>query len=170
MTSKISLLTFAICLLIFSGCKKANEYPVEPLINFKSLTTDKNSNGKDIAGRITFSFTDGDGDIGLADNDTFPPYNPSGQYYYNLVLKYFSKPNGVWIPNTAYHLNGRLPVITPEGTNKAIRGDIEYFIYGLDQLPQCAVNLPVRFELYIYDRALHRSNTITTEEILINTP
>jgi hypothetical protein len=159
--------------LIFSGCKKADEYPVEPVISFKSLTTDKDANGKDVAGHITISFTDGDGDLGLNPSDTLSPYNRSGSYYYNFVIKYYEKINNVWtLVTTSTPFSGRFPLLTPEGKNKALRGDISQQIFLKTRNYWTNPNAPyleVKYDVFIYDRALHRSNTITTSELIIDT-
>ena len=68
MSCKISFPIFISALVLSTGCKKANEYPIEPLISFKSLTTEKDAQGYDAHATLVISFTDGDGDIGLDEN------------------------------------------------------------------------------------------------------
>ena len=155
-----------ISMLIFSGCKDGDEYPIEPVISFKSLSTDKDANGKDVAGHITISFTDGDGDLGLSASDTLSPYHRSGPYHYNFVIVYYEKINNVWtVVSTSTPFSGRFPLLTSEGKNKALRGDISQEVF----LRQGVTNLSTKYDVFIYDRALHRSNTITTSELVINT-
>lgn len=149
------------------SCEDPEEYPIEPVITFKSLQKFTNlQTGKDTAAVLLFSFTDGDGDIGLNEADTFPPYNPGSEYYSNLFMKYFEKKNGVWtevvIP---FPYNFRVPYITPAGSNKALSGDIYIDLF----LPFGKTNLPIRFDLYLVDRALHKSNVITTSELVVTT-
>jgi hypothetical protein len=156
-------------LLVFSQCKKAEEYPIEPVITFKSLTTIKDANGYDTQGILEFEFTDGDGDIGLNASDTLAPYIGEYSKVVHAVFYYFS--NGSWLYTPHLSPNGdddrsTIPVITPEGNQKAIRGIIRKDHIGF---PINVTNLRVRFEVYIYDRALHKSNVITTSEIVINT-
>ncbi len=40
------------------------------------------------------SYTDGDGDLGLSDTDTYPPYNVGSEYYYNMIIDYFELQHG----------------------------------------------------------------------------
>lgn len=141
-------------ILFSSGCKKANEYPIEPIISFKSLTPDWDPNTGQEHATIVISFTDGDGDIGWDDSNVQD----------NFFVKCFMKINNVWIDTAS--VNGTIEPLTPEGRDKSIRGDISYYMYNLIR----GVNIPIRFEVYMYDRALHRSNTITTSELILSNP
>lgn len=148
------------------SCKENEEYPIVPAISFKSLGTMLAQNGNDSMGVIVISFTDGDGDLGLHPDDTLPPFNSGSQYYRNFQLELFEKVNGNWVLNPlSPQLGGRMPYLTPEGSNKALKGDI-----------QMETNLPINktmdtlfFNVFIYDRELHKSNVVQTSEIIINT-
>lgn len=129
---------------------------------------------KDTALTMKISFTDGDGDIGLPD-DTMPPYNPHGKFYYNYIISYMEKKGGQWKyyllfnPETSQYdtvnFNSRIPWLTPEAGNKAIKGEIELHMTILR--PVEANYDTVRFDAFIYDRALHKSNVIRTPETVI---
>ncbi|MBK5284644.1 MAG: hypothetical protein JJE25_04525 [Bacteroidia bacterium] len=151
-----SFLLASLLMVISFSCKKGNEYPIEPEIKFKSLTTEKDGQGKDIYATLTISFTDGDGDIGADDGNN------------NFIVGYYRKQNNIWTLDASYDYSGRIKVVTSTGKSRALRGDISY---DIDQavMPQGAVNDTVRFNVYIYDRAQHQSNTVTTSEIVINT-
>ncbi|SRR5258705_3348306 len=151
-------------MLVFAGCKKADEYPIEPVITFKSLSTIKDANGYDNEGVLEIEFTDGDGDLGLSPSDTISPF--TGEYGNNVHAIFYRFINGSWTPWSQFDDLGRIQVITPEGNQKAIRGVIRKDHIGF---PLNVTNLRVRFDVYIYDRALHKSNIITTSEIIINT-
>lgn len=150
--------------LVFTGCKKADEYPIEPVITFKSLTTVKDANGFDTQGILEIEFTDGDGDIGLNASDTSSPY--TGEYSNNVHAVFYQFVNGSWAPWSQFDDRSRIPVITPEGSQKAIRGVIRKDHIGF---PLSLSNRRIRFDVYIYDRALHRSNVVTTDEISVTT-
>ena len=125
---KILGITF-ISLGIFSACLKPESYPIEPAIEFVSFTPTN-----DIA-ELVFSFTDGDGDIGLDINDTLSPYNPGSLYYHNVHLFYYEMMNGNWVRGTTdpnnfpladtITISYRIKDITPEGKNKALKGSIK---------------------------------------------
>jgi hypothetical protein len=130
-----------------------------------SLTKISNNTTIDDKGVLKIFFTDGDGDLGLADFDTMPPFNKNSEYYYNYFITYFEKQHGTFkkvdLPVT---FNSRIPRIASKGNSKSIKGEIDLEIY---------INNPfstydtIRFEASICDRALHMSNVITTSEIII---
>ena len=150
--------------ILHTSCNKTPNYPIEPTIqytNFKKIP----QGIKDNKGVLTISFQDGDGDMGLRQQDTVAPYNIVGDYYYNFFVKYFEKQNGQYVavplPITN---NGRIPYIQRNGQRRVAEGDIDMELF---------INNPfstydtIRYEVYIVDRALHASNTITTPDIII---
>jgi hypothetical protein len=76
-------------ILFLNSCIERVEYPVEPYIEFSDfyVVTDQTS-GKE-TGVIVLTFTDGDGDIGLAPKDTLYPYQLGGDYYYNYIMYFY---------------------------------------------------------------------------------
>jgi hypothetical protein len=160
-----SLFIPAVILFSFGGCKKSNEYPIEPVITFKAITLVKDNQGLDDQVIIEITFTDGDGDIGIDSSEIgVAPF--TGQYLYNIYFQVYADSTGNGLVHwSSFDEGGQVPVITPEGNTKSIRGEIRKdFIY----LPNHMTNLPIRYEVYIYDRAFHRSNTVTTSTIVIN--
>ena len=160
-----TILAFTV-LLCISSCIQFQNYPIEPHIKFVSFNKITNSTGIDNQGTLTFSFTDGDGDLGLDDSQTAPPFDTSSQYYYNIFIKYFEKQNGqynevVLTPSN----NGRFPNITPSGEKKGIQGNLAVDLYINN--PFSAFDT-IRYEVYIVDRALNHSDTITTPDIIVN--
>ena len=161
----ITILAFAV-ILGLSSCIQFHTYPLEPYIEFLSFTKISTTSGVDDLGTLTISFTDGDGDIGLDDNQTDTPYDTSSIYYYNIFIKYFEKQNGeykevVLIPSN----DGRIPNLTPTGNKKGLQGNISVDLYINNPL---SVYDTIRYEVYIVDRALNHSDTITTPDIIVN--
>ena len=180
--AKIVLFSTAMLSMVLFSCQKFDEYPVEPHITYQKFTLLIDSVYNPVndttvlisnRGILSFTFTDGDGDLGLMDWDTLPPFDKESPYYFNIIVKYFEKRNGVFEQVTrinpdgtvdTVNFNGRLPYLTPNGVHKAIKGTIE------DTL---LINNPVstfdtiKFKFYIYDRALHKSNEEETPEIII---
>lgn len=173
---KVSLILSVFVLVALISCIRMQEFPVEPSVTFKSF--EKIFNTTDSIydrGILTFEFTDGDGDIGLEDQDTFPPYNPGSKYYYNLIIDYYEVRDGVetLVPLTFYNsetekydtisLSARIPLLTPKGTNKALSGDISdtLFIYNYYSDYDTLF-----FKFQIIDRALHESNVDRTPYIV----
>ena len=48
----------------------------------------------------------------------------NSQYYNNYVVKTYILESGVWQADPI-NVSARLPYMTPEGSNKALRGDIQ---------------------------------------------
>lgn len=173
MSIKKLVLLIALIPLSFSSCKKYEDYPPEPTIEFMDFTLLRDEQGIDQRGVLRFSFADGDGNIGLLDTDTLPPYD------YNLFVSYFEKQNGVFkeifliTPNyindttivyDTATFNGRIPILMPAGKNKAISGEIEDTLFVNNPLSTFDT---IMFEVYIQDRKLNKSNTIQTPPIVV---
>jgi hypothetical protein len=173
---KLSFILPALAILAVISCKRLEEYPPEPVITFRDFETIYNETDSIYdRGVLTFEFTDGDGDLGLAPGDTFPPFNPGSKYYYNLIIDYYEVRNGVEtpVPLTFYnaetetydtiYLSARIPLLTPKGINKAISGEIydTLFIYNYYSDFD---TLFLKFQLV--DRALHESNVEKTPYIV----
>ncbi len=173
---KIVLILSILAGLANNSCKRIDEYPPEPAITFTAF--EKIFNETDSIydqGILKFEFTDGDGDLGLAKYDTFPPFNPGSKYYYNLIIDYYEVRNGVETPvyltfynsNTqefdTVYLSARIPLLTPKGSNKSISGEIHdtVFIYNYYS-DYDTLFLGFR----IVDRALHESNIERTPYIV----
>lgn len=162
------LLLSSAFVVVFAGCKKADEFPIEPVITFKSLTTVKNAQGYDDHAVLEISFTDGDGDVGLDESEyNIPPY--TGEYKDNVHILCYqdSLGTGAWTRLSQFDDLGYTALLTPDGNIKSIHGDIKKDPIFL---PHPRQNCHLRYEVYIYDRALHKSNVITTSEIIITKP
>jgi len=156
-------LLFIISLL--ASCLKREEYPIEPHIEFVNFIKYVNDAGIEDKGVLIFSFTDGDGDIGLNAADTLPPFHQGGDFYYNLYIFYKEMQNGVLTSiSLPQPFHTRLPVITPSGRNKAIKGEMEI---KLDIYNPLTTFDTICFDFYIVDRALHVSNTVSTPLIVV---
>jgi len=173
---KISFLWILALFVIVISCKKLDEFPDEPIISYMGFERIFNPNDSIYdRGVLMFSFTDGDGDLGLDKDDTLPPYNLSGEYYYNLVIEYFEVQEGIAkkVDLTFYNpiteqfdtitQSARFPVLTPSSANKSISGEIAdtLFIYNFNSDYDT-----IMFEAFIYDRALNKSNMIRTDTIV----
>lgn len=155
-----SILFLSIVLaLTISACQSFEEYPVVPHIEFESFAVIKNNQGIDSLGFLTISYTDGDGDIGLREGDTLPPYDIN--FYLDLYQYLDDSLRKFIFPDTNVNFNARIPDLTPSGVNKAIKGDIEYE-FELYQMVPFLESDTIAFEIYILDRALHQSNVIMT--------
>lgn len=157
-------LIFIFIASILGSCLKPKEFPKTPSIEFKDFV--KRGDSAD----FIISFKDGDGDIGLNQADTSGNFAPNQPYYYNLVMYYeYKKVDGSFskfvLPNgDTLTYKYRIPNITPTGVNKGIDGDIKVLLSAPYYYPG---HTAIKFEAYIYDRALNKSNVIVTSEITV---
>jgi len=175
--TKIGFILLLLTALGFGACNKFEKYPDEPVIKYDQFILLANpTNGITDRGVLQFSYTDGDGDLGLSDEDTYPPFNIEGDYYYNLIIKYFEKQNGKfievpllsWNADSNYYdtstFNARFPVLTPRTGNLSIKGVFQDTLFIYNPLSNFDT---IKFSAFIYDRALHKSNEIETGEIIV---
>lgn len=150
-------------LLLLAGCRKFEEYPPEPEISFSEFTLLINpQTGISEKGILAIGYRDGDGDIGLSQADTIFPFQPGGDFYYNLLIKMYEVQNGVLTEHPA-NFNARIPPLIPKDQKKGIKGVIEY---EMDIYDPTSVFDTIRFEVKLIDRALNISNTIETPLIV----
>lgn len=161
--------------LCIVSCRKGEQYPIEPCITYNGLTylTDTTGafNGNVI---VSIGYTDGDGDLGLDESDTIPPFNTNGEYYYNLILAYQRYENGIFVekPLLSWNnetqsydtisFNARFKRLLAGDIEKPISGTIDYTIMVKNPF---SPDDTIRFAINIIDRALNVSNTVTTDAI-----
>jgi len=148
--------------VLMNACKPDPEFPIEPYLEYKSFMED----GQPI---MIFKFTDGDGNVGLNQQDTFPPFNatsnPVNLYHWNLWMKYWEMINGEWveiplIPEAAYF---RIPRLDPQGQNKALEGEVIVDMTGWYPLTPADT---VRYSFVLIDRDKNHSNEAFSETIV----
>ncbi len=170
------LILIVIIMTIVPSCQKFEEYPEIPEIEYIGfpllLNTQTNITERGI---LTFSYKDGDGDLGLNSRDTLSPFDKVSPYYYNLIIEYFEKQNGVFVevPLLSWNsdsarfdtltFNSRFPVLTPISGNMNIKGTFEDTLYIYNPLSEYDT---IKFRFFIYDRALNKSNVLETGEII----
>ncbi len=156
------------------SCKKDKNFSDTPLISLTGFDQVKNVAGKDSIGIIHIYFTDGDGDVGLNPSDTFPPFDRSSPFYYDLYINYFEKQLGKWVRivlppavpgGDTLSNHSRIPYLTPTGQNKTLEGDLSMSLFTNNPF---SVYDTIRYEVTIVDRSLHRSNQIQTQEIILS--
>jgi len=158
------LFLLASWIIFFSSCMKKEKYPDTPQIEFAGWTSVFDTGQFAKRGIMNITFKDGNGDIGLNPGDTFPPFNKQGDYYYNYIITYFEKQAGAYVKvDLNPPFSARIPVLTPDDPNKAIKGII---VDTLALNPHPLFDT-IRFELFIYDRALHKSNVVITPDIIL---
>jgi hypothetical protein len=151
--------------LAVNACIKPPDYPIEPVIEFKSLSKNlmpQKGLGKDSVA-ITFSFTDGDGDLGFENNE-------------GSILITDTRDNFDKLPYS-------IPFVGLQGVGNGISGEVTFIfandltccIYAdITAVEPCTatVNVPETFDtmslkIRIKDRAGHISNTIETAPLYL---
>jgi len=163
--AKISLILIIPLLAGLTGCIKEEQYPLEPHIEFGGFATAKDVSGKDSLGAITISYTDGDGNIGLFAWDTVEPRK------YNFYLKFLQYVNNELVEvipvDTSVNFNARIPLLTPAGRNKNIKGDITMYL-ELYFARQILLSDTIAFQIFIKDRDLNISNVVETPMFILS--
>jgi hypothetical protein len=155
---KYSPLAFFIVLV---ACATPPDYPVEPYLEFIGVSKDTLKRGAmfEDSTFVTFSFTDGDGDIGHPD-----------------TLDLFVKDTRLGIIDNQYII----PEVPKLGNGNGIKGEITIRLFttccifptnlGLDPCKDETPSFPydkVVYEIFLVDQAGHKSNTIQTTPIYI---
>ncbi|MBC8048245.1 MAG: hypothetical protein H7Y00_15705 [Fimbriimonadaceae bacterium] len=125
----------------FASCIKPPEYPIEPRIEFVSVTkTNFNEITNDVSFTVTIYFEDGDGDLGGTIDDSV-----------NLFWE-DSRVPGVQSPF-------KIPFIELQGNHKAISGNI-YATKTTGCINPGVETDSFTYKIHIIDRAGHESNII----------
>lgn len=148
--------------ILITSCKKEASFSNIPVINFEKFIT-YNIDSAD----CFIGFKDGDGDIGILKGDTTSKKNLRMLYLYK-------DSNGNFVPYDAtfgtpqfdtLFYDFQIPDLTPDGQYKALEGDIKIKLRAAPIFnPTHSV---VKFNITLWDRAGHQSNTVTTNEILV---
>jgi hypothetical protein len=170
---------FALTGAAVTSCIEPPNYPDEPSIEFKSITAQRIDEVTGTFDTITVSvtFQDGNGDLGLSSDEKNPPYSDrdsqgninkfKDNYFfepqiYNESTKTFEP---IVLPDPTFNYNSRYPRLAPDNRSAPLKGTLSFgqkFFAGT--FPPGAT---VRFQVSIADRALHVSNKVTTDPIII---
>ena len=165
LVTKVRFILLALLLASLTACIKKEQYSTVPHIEYGQFATLRDISGKDSIGAITISFTDGDGDIGLYAGDTVEPYKYD---YYLKFMQYLNKQLVEVKPaDTNLNFNSRIPVLTPNGRNKNIKGDITMYLQLYYARPVLQTDT-IAFQIYIKDRALNKSNIVQSPLYIIS--
>lgn len=150
-----------VVLAVFIGCTKIEHISPIPHIAFKSFTVFDSLNS-DLqtqfkAGKLIFSFEDGDGDVGLSASDTTT----------DLFFTLYRIKNGITAPappdDPLFPSSYRIPYMVRLGQNKILKGSISvtilYLFYSNEDT--------IKYDFYITDRALNKSNVASTSDIAL---
>ncbi len=153
-----------LCLGVAS-CFKNEDFPIEPIIFEPEVTIMTDS------AQVSFGFTDGDGDIGLADSEIDPPYDTSSKYHYNLIIEYFEKDNvngwqsGLDLAGDTVFFEYRIHPFVVKGKNRGIKGTIDVMMADFYN-PFSTDSDTIKYRIQLIDHALHESNLLETAPVI----
>lgn len=162
MIRNVKICLFCACLVsLFITCVDAPNFGVAPEIQFVSISKDTLNQGvfQEDSLTVTFSFTDGDGDLG--------DEAASGESNVFFIDT-----------RTDFQDNSfRIPFIPREGTANGIEGTVRISLFSTccifpNGADPCTVNSEfpfdsVQYKIYIQDRAGNMSNEILTDPIIL---
>lgn len=167
MRRNIYLAILIVTLIVIASCRKIEQLPAIPHIEFTSFTvfdtTDILGNNNK-AGRLKFYFEDGDGDLGLKQPSEYQTDTT------NMFLTLFRKTEGSMnpvydkfdplLPYSSY----RIPYMERLGQNQILKGTISIILIYNTYSPEDTI----RYDFFITDRALNESNVASTTEIVVS--
>lgn len=170
-TIRFFFLLAALSLVAMPSCIKKPSYPSEPVIEYKNFLRYGNPADPDSVD-LVLSFTDNEGDIGLDPSDTFGVFKKGNLY---MIYLYDSAHIGNFIPFDdslglgqqfdTFKLYYRVPPLLPAGDpSEPMKG----LIYARQSKKTgfSVVHDTIKYEVFLYDKALHKSNVIRTPVII----
>ena len=174
---KISIIIF-----LLSSCYKEPDIPVEPRIEFRDISIGSTSSNQDTM-IISIYFEDGNGDLGLDEDETngiyadsiirdsrITPNKFSNNYFISILKKEQDDYSVVNILDNQ-SFDGRFPKLNDTLEERPITGTINYTLnifYDIFGSPLSKEDT-VKFRISIADRNLNVSNEIETDIVVIGT-
>jgi len=164
MKPKIVIILLSILAMI--SCNQIDPvYPDEPVIDYRGfglfISVDQLGN-KNLTGQLTFGFTDGDGNLGLPPLVDTTDLNLPDSIKYNFFLQLYDLQDFefVQIPDEEGGvLKYRIPYLDKQPLTGTLDLEISYPVIKYDT---------IFYTFYIYDRDFNRSNTDTTDVIVLS--
>lgn len=168
---KIRIFFFFLVIVSISACVKAPTYPIIPTIEFKSVSSDLIKSG--YTDTLIFSFTDGDGDIGVRPSASDTCDQCSLKHGDSTCLKMSGF--NVFLIDSRDTCVGTFASadVEPVGNYKDISGEI-VVIRAVDSKKCFVVPTPgcpkdtVVYTIILRDKAGHFSNAIKSTPIIID--
>lgn len=164
---KVLFSYLGILLFLFASCTKKPNYPSEPVIAYKDFIRYGNSANPDSV-ELVVSFTDNEGDVGLTQDDVQGIFSIG-----NIFMDYYlwdTTGTDHWAPYDDPFVSGvdtfrigyRVPPVLPDGDPaEPVKGTI--YVKQTTFIPPTT---PIKFVVYMYDKAMHKSDTIHTPALI----
>ena len=153
-------------LIILVSCEKIQpDFPDEPVIDYQRfdlfITVDQ-LNNKTLVGKLSFKFTDGDGNIGLRPLPDSSGLNLPDTLKDNFFLQLYDL-KGFNYETIPEEDGGILKYRIPFLDNQPLSGTLD-----LDISYPLIIHDTIFYTFYIYDRDFNRSNIDSTEVIVLS--
>jgi len=162
---RIATLLFSALLLMISCNEVDPVYPDEPVVDYQGfglyITTDPLGNNT-LIGQLTFDFTDGDGNLGLLPLVDTSDLNLPDTVKYNFFLHLYDLQGYEWVEipdEDGGVLKYRIPYLDKQPLSGTMDLEISYPVIKYDT---------IFYTFYIYDRDYNRSNTDSTDVIVLS--
>lgn len=167
---KGTIYTLILIALVYTSCIDKPNYPSTPVIAYKDFIRYGNDPSNPDSVEVVVSFTDNEGDIGLSQADTV---GPGGLFNYgNIWLIELHDSAGHWaaydtseataVPFDTFRFAYRVPPVLPDGDPAEPMKGLIY----VKQSPYAKVFDKIKYIIYLYDRAGHRSDTVHSPPIV----
>jgi len=155
----------AVVMMLLVSCEEiVPVYPDEPVVDYQSfsfyISVDELAN-KLLVGRLNFDFTDGDGNLGLEDLSDTSAIDKPDTVKYNFFLQVHELRGYEYVPipdEEGGILKYRIPYMDKQPLSGSIDLDIYYPVIVSDTF---------FYTFLIYDRDYNRSNTDSTDVIVL---
>lgn len=143
--------------VIYSACVKKKNYSQSPEIEFKSFVPYSGDTAD-----LTITFSDGNGDIGKAQEDQTKNMFMTYYYFDTLTSKYvgFYKPE----LNDTIRLDYTIRKPLEDYNGKPITGEVSVRI---NEYRHSKKIKKIKYVIYILDNANNKSNVLTTPELIV---
>ena len=162
---KIATLLFSALLLMISCNDVDPVYPDEPVVDYQGfglyITTDPLGNNT-LIGQLSFDFTDGDGNIGLLPLVDTADLDLPDTVKFNFFLQLYDLQGYDWVQipeEDGGILKYRIPYLDKQPLTGTMNLEISYPVIFHDT---------IFYSFYIYDRDYNRSNTDSTDVIVLS--
>ena len=162
---RIATLLFSTLLLMISCNEVDPVYPDEPVVDYQGfglyITTDPLGNNT-LIGQLTFDFTDGDGNLGLLPLVDTSDLNLPDTVKFNFFLQLYDLQGYEWVEipdEDGGKPKYRIPYLNKQPLSGTMDLEISYPVIKYDT---------IFYTFYIYDRDYNRSNTDSTDVIVLS--
>lgn len=179
-----NILFVLLFLFTFFTCYQKPKFPLAPTIRFEKIGNqtafDTLTLAKEDVVTISLFFQDGDGDLGLNQGDTLPPFqefedanrtriNPNFTNYKVEVFEVIGSEEIPFVFPDADKLgfNGRFPRLQEEGKANPLEGTLNYRLRFRQNNRNIRPNTLLKFRVRILDRSLNISNEAVTDTVRI---